>query len=122
MSEGGVPEPGTAPLGWAEFERVDIRVGRVRRVEPFPAARRPALKLWIDFGEEIGERKTSARITAHYSPETLVGRLVVAVVNFPSKQIADFMSEVLVLGVPDAAGEIVLLTPERDVPVGGRMY
>lgn len=109
-------------ITWRDFERVDIRVGRVVRAEPFERARKPALKLWIDFGREIGERKSSAQITAHYTPDSLVGRQVIAVVNFPPRQIADFMSEVLVLGVPDAEGEVVLLRPDEEVPVGGRMY
>lgn len=113
---------GGGAIGWADFERVDIRVGRVVRAEPFPRARKPAYRLWIDFGADLGERRTSAQVTSHYTPESLVGRLVVAVVNFPPKQIADFMSEVLVLGVPDADGAIVLLAPDRDVPVGGRMF
>ena len=121
MSEAGVVG-NDGFIAWGDFERVDIRVGRVVRAEPFPRARKPAYRLWIDFGDAIGERKTSAQITAHYTPDGLVGRLVVAVVNFPPKQIADFMSEVLVLGVPDGAGEIVLLRPDRDVPVGGRMF
>jgi tRNA-binding protein len=110
------------PIGWSDFEKVDIRVGRVVRAEPFPQARKPALRMWIDFGGEIGERKTSAQVATLYTPEALVGRLVLAVVNFPPKQIADFMSEVLVLGVPDAEGRIVLLRPDDDVPVGGRMF
>lgn len=104
-----------------DFERVDIRVGRVLRAEPFPEARRPAIKLWIDFGE-MGERKSSAQLTRNYTPPDLVGKMVLAVVNFPPLQVAKFMSEVLVLGVPDADGEVVLLQPERDVPPGGRVY
>ncbi len=108
-------------IAYGDFARVDMRVGRVLRAEPFPEARRPALKLWIDFGP-LGERKTSAQITRHYSPESLVGKLVIAVVNFPRKQIGSFGSEVLVLGVPDETGEIVLLRPDADVPLGGRVY
>jgi tRNA-binding protein len=110
-----------AEISFDTFLQVDIRVGTVSRAEPFPEARKPAIKLWIDFGGEIGERKSSAQITAHYTPEGLVGRQVLAVVNFPARQIGPFMSEVLVLGLPDASGEIVLLAPERAVPDGGRM-
>lgn len=105
-----------------EFLKVDIRVGRITRAEPFPEARKPAIKLWVDFGHEIGEKKSSAQITAHYSVEDLPGRKVLAVVNFPPRQIGPVMSEVLVLGVPDEAGEVVLLVPDKDVPIGGRMY
>jgi tRNA-binding protein len=105
-----------------DFDRVEVRVGRVVRVEPFPEARRPAWKLWIDFGDAIGVRKSSAQLTANYSRGDLEGRHVVAVMNFAPKQIGSFMSQVLVLGVPDAAGEVVLLGPDRDVPLGGRMY
>lgn len=111
-----------AEITFDDFMAVDIRVGRVIRAEPFPEARKPSIKMWIDFGDEIGERKTSAQITAHYTPETLTGRMVMGVVNFPPRQIGPFMSEVLVLGVPDAEGEIVLMTPDQDVPVGGRMH
>lgn len=100
-----------------DFQKVDMRVGRVIRAEPFPAARKPAIKLWIDFGP-LGTRKTSAQLTALYEPDALVGRQVVAVVNFPPRQIADFMSEVLVLGAVSEAGTVTLLTPERDVPLG----
>lgn len=105
-----------------DFHKVDIRVGQVLRAEPFPEARQPAIKMWIDFGPGLGERKTSAQVTRHYTPETLIGRRVIAVVNFPPRQIGKFMSEVLVLGVPDEDGEVVLLCPDQDVPLGGRMY
>ena len=109
-------------LAFDDFMKVDIRVGRILRAEPFPEARKPAIKLFLDFGSEIGERKSSAQITAHYDVETLPGRKVLAVVNFAPRQIGKFMSEVLVLGVPDADGEVVLLKPDKDVPVGARMY
>ncbi|MGR3273392.1 tRNA-binding protein [Thalassococcus profundi] len=111
-----------AEISYDDFAAVDIRAGRVTRAEPFPEARKPAIKMWIDFGPEIGEKKTSAQITVHYTPEALVGRQVMAVVNFPPRQIGPFMSEVLVLGVSDADGAIVLLAPDRDVPLGGRMH
>jgi tRNA-binding protein len=101
---------------------VEMRVGRVERAEPFPEARKPAIKLWIDFGPELGIRKTSAQITVHYTPETLVGRRVIAVTNFPPRQIGKFMSEVLVLGVPDADGAVVLLAPGHETPLGGRVF
>ena len=109
-------------LAFDDFMKVDIRVGRILRAEPFPEARKPAIKLYLDFGPEIGELKSSAQITAHYDVETLPGRKVLAVVNFAPRQIGKFMSEVLVLGVPDADGEVVLLRPDKDVPVGARMY
>ena len=109
-------------ISWDDFEKVDVRVGRVVGAEPFPEARKPAIKLVVDFGEAIGEKQTSAQLTAHYAPEDLVGIQVVAVVNFPAKRIAGFKSEVLVLGVPDEAGEVVLLSPEREVPLGGKMF
>jgi tRNA-binding protein len=111
-----------AHLSYAEFERVDIRVGRVVGVDDFPEARKPAYKLRIDFGGSIGVKKSSAQATKHYSKEALLNRLVVAVVNFPPKQIGPYMSEVLTLGVPDGDGGVVLLVPERDVPLGGRMF
>jgi len=105
-----------------DFLKIDIRVGQVMRAEPFPEARKPAIKMWVDFGDEIGVRKTSAQITKHYKPELLMGRQVVAVVNFPPRQIGKFMSEVLVLGVPDTDGEVVLLKPDHYAPLGGRMF
>lgn len=109
-------------IDYADFEKVDIRVGRILRAEPFPEARRPAIKLWLDFGEDIGERKSSAQITRHYNPDDLVGRQVLAVVNFPPRQIGRFMSEVLVLGVPDSEGEVVLIGPDAPVPKGGKLF
>jgi len=112
----------TAPLSYAEFERVDIRVGRVIDAQDFPEARKPAYRLRIDFGPAIGVKKSSAQATKHYSKEQLLNRLVLAVVNFAPRQIGPFMSEVLTLGVPDGDGGVVLLTPERDVPIGGRMF
>ena len=110
------------PIDYADFRRVDIRVGTIVAVEPFPEARRPALKLQIDFGPAIGLKKSSAQIVRNYRSETLVGRQVAAVVNFPPKQIGRFMSEVLVLGFPDSAGEVVLIQPTQAVPNGGRLY
>ncbi|SPH20158.1 putative chaperone CsaA [Ascidiaceihabitans donghaensis] len=110
-----------AEITFDDFMKVDIRVGRVVRAEPFPEARKPAIKMWIDFGPEIGERKTSAQITAHYTPEALVGRQVMGVVNFPPRQIGPFMSEVLVLGLHDADGGVVLISPDHDVAAGERM-
>jgi tRNA-binding protein len=109
-------------IAFDDFLKVDIRVGRIIRAEPFPEARKPAFRLLIDFGPEIGKRKSSAQITKHYRLTELVDRLVLAVVNFPPRQIGPLMSEVLTLGVPDEAGEIVLLQPDRDVPLGGRMF
>lgn len=105
-----------------DFLKVDIRVGRIVDVQDFPEARKPAYKLWVDFGAELGVKKTSAQITKHYTPETLMGRQVAAVVNFPSRQIGKFMSEILVLGFPDGDNEVVLIGPEREVPIGGRLY
>ena len=109
-------------LSFDDFLKVDIRVGTVVDAQPFPEARRPAIKLWLDFGDEIGQRKTSAQITQHYDLDSLVGSQVVAVVNFPPKQIGKFMSECLVLGVPDGDNEVVMLAPDLKVPNGGRMY
>jgi tRNA-binding protein len=105
-----------------QFDAVDIRVGKIVAVEAFPQARKPAWKLTIDFGPEIGTKRSSAQLVARYSEQDLLGRLVVAVVNFPPRQIGPFMSEVLTLGVPDSEGAVILLHPERDVPVGGRMF
>ena len=105
-----------------QFQAVDIRIGTVVRAEPFPEARKPAIKLWVDFGEPLGIRKTSAQITRHYTSETLVGRQVAAVVNFPPKQIGKFLSQILVLGFPDADGEVVLVHPDLPVPDGGQLF
>lgn len=109
-------------LAFDDFLKVDIRVGEIVRAEPFPQARKPAYKVWVNFGPEIGEKKSSAQITKHYELDELPGRKVLAVVNFAPRQIGPFMSEVLVLGVPDEDDEVVLLTPDKEVPVGGRMY
>ena len=109
-------------ISFDDFLAVDIRAGTVVDVQPFPEARKPALKLRIDFGPEIGEKKSSAQITEHYDPERLIGRQVIAVVNFPPRQIGPFMSEVLTLGVSDAQGHIVLLSPDHPVPNGARMH
>ena len=109
-------------LSFDDFLKVDIRAGKVVRAEPYPEARKPAIKMWIDFGPELGEKKTSAQVTAHYTPEALIGKQVMAVVNFPPRQIGRFMSEVLVLGVSDAEGGIGLLSPDQEVPLGGRMH
>ena len=109
-------------ISYTDFQAVDIRVGRITRVEPFPEARKPAYKLWVDFGVEIGEKRSSAQITKHYTMEELIGRQVLAVVNFPPRQIGPMMSEVLVLGVPDDDGAVVLIGPGHDVPLGGKLF
>lgn len=111
-----------AEINFDDFLKVDIRVGTVIKAEPYPEARVPAIKLWIDFGPDIGEKKTSAQITAHYTPENLVGQQVAAVVNFPPRQIGKFMSEVLTLGFSDENGGIVLVQPKQPVPNGSRLH
>ncbi len=116
-----MPAP-AAPIAFDDFMKVDVRVGQVLAVDPFPEARKPAWKLTIDFGPDIGVKKSSAQITTHYSRDQLLGRKVAAVVNFPPRQIGPFMSEVLTLGFPDAEGEVVLVGVDREVPVGGRLF
>ena len=111
-----------AEIGFDDFLKVDIRVGTVIGAEPYPEARNPSYKLFVDFGPEIGERKTAAQLTDHYTPEDLVGRQVAAVINFPANQIGKFMSEILVLGFPDDSGAVVLIEPNRPVPNGGRLF
>lgn len=109
-------------ITYDDFARVDIRIGRITRAEPFPEARKPAIKLWVDFGGDLGEKRSSAQLTRHYDPDGLIGRQVLAVVNFPPRQIGKVMSEVLVLGVPDAEGEVVLIAPDQAVPNGGKLF
>jgi tRNA-binding protein len=109
-------------IAFSDFERVEIRVGTVVDAEPFPEARKPAVKLTIDFGAEIGTRRSSAQLTVHYKPDQLIGRQVCAVVNFPPRQIGPFMSEVLTLGMPDEDGSVVLIRPDFNVPNGGRLF
>jgi tRNA-binding protein len=111
----------TAPIAWEDFMRVELRVGRVVSAATFPEARKPAYVLHVDFGPDIGLRKSSAQVTAHYRPEDLVGRLVVGVVNFPPKQVGPLMSECLVTGFHDADGHVALCVPDRDVPLGTRL-
>jgi tRNA-binding protein len=111
-----------APISYEQFEQVDIRVGTVIDARPFPEARKPAIKLTIDFGDDVGVKRSSAQLTVHYKPDQLIGRQVIAVVNFPPRQIGPFISEVLTLGVPDEDGAVVLLRPEFKVPNGGRMF
>jgi tRNA-binding protein len=120
MADAGIERPGE--ITFEDFLRVDIRVGRVLAAEPLKGARKPAFALRIDFGAEIGVRQSSAQITEHYQPEALIGRLVLAVVNFPPRRIAGFRSEVLTLGVADDAGAVVLIAPSSDVPLGARLY
>ena len=112
----------TRQISFDDFLQVDIRVGRIVAAEAFPQARKPAFKLTIDFGPEIGTKRSSAQITVNHSLEELVGKQVLAVVNFPPRQIGPFISEVLTLGLPDANGDVMLIRPDRDVPVGGRLY
>ncbi len=109
-------------ISFDDFLKVDMRVGTVVRAEPYPEARNPAIKLWVDFGDELGVKKSSAQITKHYNPEGLIGQQVMAVVNFPPRQIGKFMSEILVVGLPDENGDIVLAGPKGVVPDGGRLH
>jgi tRNA-binding protein len=109
-------------IAFADFEKVDIRVGTVVDAQPFPEARKPAIKLWVDFGGEIGTRQSSAQLTVHYTPDRLIGRQVLAVVNFPPRRIAGFESQILVLGIPDENGAVVLIRPDIKVPDGGKMF
>ena len=111
-----------AEISFDDFLKVDIRTGTVVDAQLYPEARKPAIKLWVDFGGDLGVKKSSAQITKHYVPEELIGKRVMAVVNFPPRQIGKFMSEILVLGVPDEDGEVVLITPDKDVPIGGRLF
>jgi len=123
MSESAESDASVSPqITYEDFQRVDIRVGRVLSAEPLAGARKPAYKLRIDFGAEIGERQSSAQITVHYTPEELIGKLVLAVINFPPRRIAGFRSEVLTLGVADERGDVVLIAPRGDAPLGARMF
>lgn len=112
----------TETIAFADFERVDIRVGTVVDAKPYPEARKPSIKLWVDFGAEIGVKQSSAQLTVHYTPDRLIGRQVCAVVNFPPRQIGKFISEVLCLGMPDAEGAVVLIRPDLKVPDGGKLF
>jgi len=112
----------TTPIAYGDFERVDIRVGTIVETRPFEGARKPALQLWIDFGGDLGVRKSSAQLTVHYTAESLIGRQVAAVVNFPPRQIGKFMSQVLTLGFPAEDGSVVLVVPDKSVPNGGKLF
>lgn len=109
-------------ISFDDFLKVEVRKGTVVKAEDYPEARTPAIKLWVDFGDDIGVKKSSAQITRHYTPESVIGKEVMAVTNFPPRQIGKVMSEILVLGVPDEDGEVVLITPDKSVPDGGRLY
>lgn len=122
MSDAEKAERPAGEITIGDFQKVDIRVGRILSAEPLAGARKPAYKLRIDFGPELGVRQSSAQITVHYTPEELIGRLVLAVVNFPPRRIAGFRSEVLTLGVPDANGDVILIAPTMDAPLGGRLF
>lgn len=123
MSEGDSGSQGLrAAISYDDFDKVDIRVGTVVEARPFDGARKPAIQLWVDFGPSIGVRKSSAQITKHYTPDSVVGRQVAAVLNFPPRQIGKFMSEVLVLGFPDGDGQVVIIGPDQRVPNGGKLY
>lgn len=126
MSDAASPDPehsqASAQISFEDFQRVDIRVGRVLSAEPLVGARKPAYKLRIDFGPDLGVKQSSAQITAHYQPTDLIGRLVLAVVNFPPRRIAGYKSEVLTLGVADPEGAVVLIRPDADVPLGARLF
>lgn len=112
----------SAQIDYLDFEKIDIRVGRIVDVQDFPEARKPAYKIWVDFGDALGVKKTSAQVTQNYTPETLNGKLVAGVVNFPPRQIGKYMSEFLLLGFPDADGNVTLIAPDKDVPLGGKLF
>ena len=122
LNQGFKPAAIKPTISFAELDRIDIRAGTILEAEPYPEARKPAIKLRIDFGPEIGIKKSSAQLTVHYTPDALVGRQVAAVVNFPPRQIGKFMSEVLTLGFPDADGAVVLVVPDKPVPDGGKLF